>query len=237
VITVLDPAGARRALAGRLLRCPKSGCDGVLRIWSPARPRTVARADGSRVTLRPDRARCRVCAVTHVLLPVWCVPRRGYDVDVIGAALLGAAEGAGHRKVAAQVGVPAGTVRGWLRSVSAGSTALIANAATYTGAAGVDLLPAQAPPIWTGRPLAEAVSACGVAARAFFSYLAFPPRPGPGGYLTGIDYLATLAARHRAHLCRVLTVADPTAMITTLTGWPMINLITRGRLLTSGPAG
>ena len=48
--------------------------------------------------------------------------------------------------------------------------------------------------------------------------------------MTGIDCLATLAARHRAHVHRVLTVADPTAMITAtitaLTGWPLINLIT-----------
>jgi hypothetical protein len=179
VIAVLDPEGARRALVGGLLRCPASGCDGVLRIWSRARPRTVIRADGGQVTLEPDRARCRVCAVTHVLLAVWCPPRRGYDVDVVGAALLGAAQGAGRRRVATQVGVPAATVRGWLRSVRAGSSELIANAATYTNAAGVDLVPAQAPLPWAGRALTEAVNACAMAARAFSLYLAAPPRPGP----------------------------------------------------------
>jgi hypothetical protein len=70
--------------------------------------------------------------------------------------------------------------------------------------------------------------------------LLVPGRPAatrPGRYLTGIDYLATLAARHRAHLHARLNVADPTAMITTLTGWPLINLLTQGQLLTSGPAG
>jgi hypothetical protein len=46
--------------------------------------------------------------VTQVLLPVWCVPRRGYGVEVVGAALLAAAEGAGHRRVAACVDAPAG---------------------------------------------------------------------------------------------------------------------------------
>ena len=48
------------------------------------------------------------CAVTQVLLPAWCVPRRGYGVEVVGAALLAAAEGAGHRRVAACVDAPAG---------------------------------------------------------------------------------------------------------------------------------
>ncbi len=34
-------------------------------------------------------------------------------------ALLAAAEGAGHRRAAARVDAPAGTVRGWLRAVRA----------------------------------------------------------------------------------------------------------------------
>ena len=36
------------------------------------------------------------------------LPRRGYDVEVVGAALLAAADGVGHRRVAAGVDVPAG---------------------------------------------------------------------------------------------------------------------------------
>jgi hypothetical protein len=48
------------------------------------------------------------CAVTQVQLPAWCVPRRGYGVEVVGAALLAAAEGAGHRRVAAYVDGPGG---------------------------------------------------------------------------------------------------------------------------------
>ena len=73
-------------------------------------PRIVTRRlDGALIALRPDRARCRRCAVTQVLLPVWCVPRRGYGVEVVGAALLAAAEGAGHRRAAACVHAPAGT--------------------------------------------------------------------------------------------------------------------------------
>ena len=77
--------------------------------WSAGAPRIgTRRLDGALIVLRPDRARCRRCAVTQVLLPVWCVPRRGYGVEVVGAALLAAAEGAGHRRVAACVDAPAG---------------------------------------------------------------------------------------------------------------------------------
>jgi transposase-like protein len=43
------------------------------------------------------------------------LPGRAYAAGVIGAALLGGARGAGHRSVAAGLGVPAGTVRSWLR--------------------------------------------------------------------------------------------------------------------------
>jgi hypothetical protein len=53
--------------------------------------------------------------VTHVLLAVFALARRADTVDVIGAALAAAARGAGFRSAAAQLGVPASTVRGWLR--------------------------------------------------------------------------------------------------------------------------
>ena len=86
MITVVDPDAARRALLAGLLTCPEPGCEGVLRVWSRARTRRVRRLDGALIALRPDRARCRRCAVTQVLLPAWCVPRRGYGVEVVGAA-------------------------------------------------------------------------------------------------------------------------------------------------------
>lgn len=69
--------------------------------------------------LRPRRAICSGCGVTHVLLPVCCLLRRADAVTVIGAALLAKAAGAGHRRAAAGVGRPAGTVRGWLRRIVA----------------------------------------------------------------------------------------------------------------------
>jgi DNA-directed RNA polymerase specialized sigma24 family protein len=39
-------------------------------------------------------------------------------VEVIGAALLAKASGLGHRRIAAALGVPATTVRRWLRRFS-----------------------------------------------------------------------------------------------------------------------
>ena len=50
-----------------------------------------------------------------MLLPAWVLLRRADAVAVIGAALLAKAGGLGHRRVAAAVGRPASTVRGWLR--------------------------------------------------------------------------------------------------------------------------
>jgi hypothetical protein len=50
-----------------------------------------------------------------VLLPASVLLRRADSVDVIGAGLLAAASGLGHRRVAGVVDRPASTVRGWLR--------------------------------------------------------------------------------------------------------------------------
>jgi hypothetical protein len=50
-----------------------------------------------------------------VLLPVRCLVRRADVVGVIGAALARAARGWGHRRIAAWLGRPPATVRGWVR--------------------------------------------------------------------------------------------------------------------------
>ena len=65
--------------------------------------------------LRPRRARCRGCAGTHVLLPDMALLRRQDEVSVIGAAIEAKVAGEGHRRIAGRLGVPADTVRGWLR--------------------------------------------------------------------------------------------------------------------------
>ncbi len=61
------------------------------------------------------RAACAGCAATHSCWPDVLVGRRVDLAEMIGAALLAAARGAGHRPIAARLGVPAASVRGWLR--------------------------------------------------------------------------------------------------------------------------
>jgi hypothetical protein len=114
VLTVGAGAGdvERQLRAGRL-GCPD--CSGMLRPWGHARPRVVRGLGDQRFGLRPRRARCRSCSHTHVLLPACCLLRRADAVAVIGAALLAKAGGQGHRVIAAALGRPAATVRGWLR--------------------------------------------------------------------------------------------------------------------------
>jgi hypothetical protein len=102
-------------LAGGRLACPSAVCSEVLRPWGWARPRGVHGIEGR---LRPRRARCGSCLVTHVLLPVTVLLRRAYAVDVIGAAIEARAGGVGHRRVGERLGVPVATVRGWLRRLA-----------------------------------------------------------------------------------------------------------------------
>lgn len=50
-----------------------------------------------------------------MLLPCVCLCRRRDAVEVIGRALLLAVSGLGFRPIAAELGLPESTVRGWLR--------------------------------------------------------------------------------------------------------------------------
>lgn len=98
------------------LACPD--CDGELRPWGHARIRSLRTRHHSR-RIRPRRACCRACGATHVLLPGVMLARRADAIEVIGAALIAAAAGEGHRPIAARLGRPAATVRGWLRRFAA----------------------------------------------------------------------------------------------------------------------
>lgn len=138
------------------LECP--GCGGRLAPWGHARVRSVRGLGGSE-RVRPRRSRCSGCRATHVLLPVFCLLRRAYTVAVIGAALAAkAALGLGHRRIGVLLGVPAGTVRGWLRRFAARADAV---RVFFTGLAistGVDV----AVPGPAGPGIADAVAAIGV---------------------------------------------------------------------------
>lgn len=173
-----------------------------------------------------------------MLLPVWCVPRRAYSVDVIGAALLGAATGRGRRTVAAALDVPTATLRGWLRGLIRGATAVTARAVTVAQAAGGCVLDGRSPAAWAGSTLAETVATLATAARAV---AAVPPAVHNGARApwTGIDYLGLLAARQQRELAGRLRLADPSTLVALamVPPWHLVNVITGGRLLTGGPSG
>ena len=103
MIEVFDTTAARIALARRMLGCP--GCDQPLRLWGHARERTVRDTGGTPLTIRPDRALCTGCGVTHVVLDAGLLPRRAYAAGLIGQALAASARGHGHRPIAAGLAV------------------------------------------------------------------------------------------------------------------------------------
>jgi hypothetical protein len=112
MLLITEPDRVEADLAAGRLAC---GCGGRLHRWGYAATRRVRQLTGTPTRLRPRRARCVRCRVTHVLLPAWCLPRRGDAAEVIGAALIAKAAGHGYRAIAAQLDRPAATVRGWLR--------------------------------------------------------------------------------------------------------------------------
>jgi hypothetical protein len=142
VLTVgADAAWVEERLGRGELACPD--CGGPLGPWGWARAR-VLRGDPAPVAVRPRRSRCRSCGVSHVLLPVFALLRRADVVMVIGAALAAKAAGAGARTVAAALGRPVETVRGWVRRFGGRAEAVrVAFTALLVGA-GVDPVPPAA---------------------------------------------------------------------------------------------
>ena len=159
-------------LAAGCLCCP--ACDAPLRRWGFARERQVRTLTGIRA-ITPRRAYCPRCETTHVLLPAWAVPRRRDSAEVIGAALLDSARGLGHRRVAARLGRPPGTVRGWLRTFTRRAEQVTVGARRWTHAIDPSALDeiGQA-----GSPVADAVDAVGSMARA--CRWRHPRAPPPG---------------------------------------------------------
>jgi hypothetical protein len=149
--------------AGRLA-CP--GCGSPVAPRGHARPRPVRVAGGvpaEVVWLRPRRARCLGCGAWHVLLPCVCLCRRRDAVEVIGRALVLAVDGLGFRPIAAELGLPESTVRGWLRR--ARSLAEVIRQHFTRWAFALDPVVAGGPPAGSGLMAAvEAVGRCGRAA-------------------------------------------------------------------------
>lgn len=164
-----DPAKVEADLSAGVFGCPD--CGGRLARWSFARRRWL-RGEGGPVELRPRRGCCVCCGKTQVFLPELALGRRVDAVAVIGRALTAAAAGVGHRTVAARVGRPVSTVRGWLRRFRM----LAARVAAHFTVWAHRLDPNLAVVAPAGSALADAVEAVGVAARA--ASLRLGPRSG-----------------------------------------------------------
>ena len=109
-----DVGSADADLASGAIACPS--CGGRLGPWGHGRERAVRLHYGERAVVRPPRGRCRACRATHMLLPSWMAPRRADGAGVIARAAAAAAlHGTGSARLGAELGVPAATVRGWLR--------------------------------------------------------------------------------------------------------------------------
>ena len=128
-------------------------------------------AGGRRQRLRPRRGLCRSCGATHILLPSWAAPRRTDAVGVIArAAALSVLHGTGSARLGAELGVPAATVRGWLRRLRARAAWLLQEATAGFGfpVAIIETPDGRdpSPPTPTGSVLGDALAAVAACAHA-----------------------------------------------------------------------
>jgi hypothetical protein len=122
-----------------------------------------------------------------VLLPVTVLSRRAYAVEVIGAALLARAGGSGHRRIGQGLGVPAATVRGWLRRMASRLEPVRQLLLQVAHRAGVD----RPVPRALGSPWRDLVAALGAATAAVTGR--FGP-VGVGGPVTAWQVAAACSA-------------------------------------------
>jgi hypothetical protein len=158
ILRVHDEGTEAELQAGRL----SCACAGRLRPWGHARSRQIRQRDGSHVTLRPRRAICARCTRTHVLLPLWSLPRHRDAVETVGDALFKAAHGQGHRSIAQGLALPPSTIRHWLRRAR-GRAEWLRQRAVRVGHE-IDVCLPFSPP--RASRLAEALDALGLAAAA-----------------------------------------------------------------------
>jgi hypothetical protein len=100
--------------------------------------------------------------VTHVLLPVTLLVRRAYLADLIWAAVVAKAAGAGHRLIGQRFEVPAATVRGWLRVITGRAEVVRHWFVSIAVTAGVDVSIPKA----TGSRCGDVIAAVGLVAEA-----------------------------------------------------------------------
>lgn len=151
-------AAAGRVEMPRPLGCPSCGHQRVLFDgWYPRQTRW-GRVSIRRVLCADERCARR----SHSLLPDVLVSGRVDLASVIGWALEAKAAGVGHRRIAADLGVPASTVRGWLRRAQCNGGRI---ATRLLGVMAQAAPAARAPP--AVGPVATLVAAVQAAAVAF----------------------------------------------------------------------
>jgi hypothetical protein len=168
VLLCADAGAASADLASGALACPSCGA-GRLRPWGRGRERVIRLRDGAMARLSPQRGRCGSCQATHILLPSWLASRRADAVGVIAAAAVASAlHGTGTARIGADLGVPAATVRGWLRRLRAGAGPMRQDAMAVFGrlTAGRDA-PFPEP---SGSALGDALSAVAACAHAAITF-------------------------------------------------------------------
>jgi len=168
LIVGVDAVAVESDLVSGRLACP--GCGVGLRPWGHARERELRSRAGNQRRV-PRRSMCAGCGGTHVLLAEDGLARRRDAVADIGDALTAKAAGSGHRPIAARVGLPAATVRGWLRRFAAVAERVRAHFTWWA----VALDPMLGPVTPAGSSFADAVAAIGAAASAAVRRLG--PRP------------------------------------------------------------
>lgn len=76
------------------------------------------RTPAGAVEVTPRRGRCRLCKVTHVLLPAWLFVRRAFTGALMWACVLARAGGSKMAAIGARFGIRASTVASWLRRIT-----------------------------------------------------------------------------------------------------------------------
>lgn len=151
-------AAAGRVVVPRPSSCPSCGHSQVsFDGWYPRQTRR------GRVSIQRLLCGNEGCGQrSHSLLPDVLVTGRVDLVSVIGWALEAKAAGRGHRRIGVQLGVPAATVRGWLRRAAAGGGQVAIRLLAVAAKADPSV---RAPP--TVGPVATLVVAARAAADAF----------------------------------------------------------------------
>nr|WP_235677807.1 hypothetical protein [Mycolicibacterium sarraceniae] len=128
--------------------------------------------------------------MTHVLLPVSLLLRRAYAAELVWAVLQARAAGVGHRRIAAAAGIPACTVRRWLRVIGRRVEAVRQWFIGVAVTAGVEV---SIPPA-TGTAVGDVLAAVGAARAAMVS------RFGPGRLVGAVTAVSVAVACSGARL-------------------------------------